>query len=73
MQSGSELLADAQVAPLPDRQVAQHHVTDADALEVVRPTGIGVAASDRVSADYRVDGPEEVAMLLAALDAELHC
>ncbi|HTI36995.1 MAG TPA: trehalose-phosphatase [Vicinamibacterales bacterium] len=48
-------------------------VTDADALEVVRPTGIGVAASDRVSADYRVDGPEEVAMLLAALDAELHC
>ena len=48
-------------------------VTDAPAIEAVRPNGIGVAASSRVSGDYAVDGPAEVQRLLAALDAALHC
>ena len=48
-------------------------VTDADALAAVRSRGIAVAASDRVSGEYSVDGPAGVERLLTALDAELHC
>jgi trehalose-phosphatase len=49
-------------------------VTDAPALAAVGSKGIGVAASARVAGgDYHVDGPVEVELLLASLDAELHC
>ena len=48
-------------------------VTDAAALAAMRGKGIGVAASERVSGDYAVDGPAGVERLLRAIDAELHC
>ena len=49
-------------------------VTDEPALAAVRSTGIGIAASTRVTGgEYRVGGPAEVELLLAALDAALHC
>jgi trehalose-phosphatase len=47
-------------------------VTDEDAFREVEDRGVGIAASDRVTGgDFRVDGPEGVAALLAALLAGL--
>ncbi len=60
-------------------RVAHHHgsawpvyigddLTDEDAFRAVRRSGLGVAASDRVTgATYRVNGPTEVEALLRAL------
>jgi trehalose-phosphatase len=43
-------------------------LTDEDAFKVVKGRGLGVAASDRVTAaDVKVDGPAGVEMLLSAL------
>ena len=48
-------------------------VTDRDAFAAIGDDGAGVAASDRVTAAYRVDGPAEVERLLSALTAALDC
>lgn len=49
-------------------------VTDEPALAAVRSTGVAIAASPRVSGgEYSVDGPAAVELVLAALDADLHC
>jgi trehalose 6-phosphate phosphatase len=48
-------------------------VTDRDAFAAIGEHGAGVAASDRVTATYRVDGPAEVERFLAALAAALDC
>jgi trehalose 6-phosphate phosphatase len=48
-------------------------VTDADALSAVRATGVGIAASPRVTGEFAVDGPAGVERLLTALDAALDC
>lgn len=60
-------------------RVAQHHgsawpvyigddLTDEDAFRALKRTGLGIAASDRVSgAAYRIEGPSEVEALLNRL------
>ena len=42
-------------------------VTDQDAIRAVEGEGLAIAASDRVSADIRIDGPPAVARFLRAL------